>query len=106
MKIELVQIVFVMLMYLLLTSMKKKKRRQNENNKNISFLFLFFFNNLFYRKHTVDFEFQALLKRHFTRVMYFDATVMDPVDLERVKVIEKLFFKIIYLIVFVFLIIS
>lgn len=38
------------------------------------------------RKHTVDFEFQALLKRHFTRVMYFDATVMDPVDLDRVKV--------------------
>ena len=38
------------------------------------------------RKHSVDFEFQALLKRHFTRVMYFDATVMDPVDLDRVKV--------------------
>jgi len=29
-----------------------------------------------------------LLKRHFTRVMYFDATVMDPVDLDRVKVLE------------------
>jgi len=40
------------------------------------------------RKTTVDFEFQALLKRHFTRVMYFDATVMDPVDLDRVKVLE------------------
>ncbi|CAF3557373.1 unnamed protein product [Rotaria socialis] len=37
------------------------------------------------KKNTVDFEFQALLKRHFTRVKYFDATVMDPVDLERVK---------------------
>ncbi|CAF1638931.1 unnamed protein product, partial [Adineta ricciae] len=37
------------------------------------------------KKHSVDFEFQALLKRHFTRVMYFDATVMDPVDLDRVK---------------------
>jgi hypothetical protein len=37
----------------------------------------------------VDFEFQALLKRHFTRVMYFDATVMDPVDLDRVKVRKK-----------------
>ncbi len=46
---------------------------------------------LLHRKHTVDFEFQALLKRHFTRVMYFDATVMDPVDLERVKVINRLF---------------
>ncbi len=43
-------------------------------------------NYLLYRKHTVDFEFQALLKRHFTRVMYFDATVMDPTDLDRVKV--------------------
>jgi hypothetical protein len=43
-----------------------------------------------FRKHTVDFEFQALLKRHFTRVMYFDATVMDPVDLERVKVTDRL----------------
>ena len=40
-----------------------------------------------HRKKTIDFEFQALLKRHFTRVKYFDATVMDPVDLERVKVI-------------------
>jgi hypothetical protein len=40
----------------------------------------------------VDFEFQALLKRHFTRVMYFDATVMDPVDLDRVKVREKYFY--------------
>jgi len=40
------------------------------------------------RKTTVDFEFQALLKRHFTRVMYFDATVMDPVDLDRVKVLK------------------
>jgi len=29
-----------------------------------------------------------LLKRHFTRVMYFDATVMDPVDLDRVKVLK------------------
>ena len=47
--------------------------------------------NYVYRKHSVDFEFQALLKRHFTRVMYFDATVMDPVDLERVKVIIKSF---------------
>ncbi|CAF4562863.1 unnamed protein product [Rotaria sp. Silwood1] len=37
------------------------------------------------KKHSVDFEFQALLKRHFTRVKFFDATVMDPVDLERVK---------------------
>ena len=41
-------------------------------------------------KHTVDFEFQALLKRHFTRVKYFDATVMDPVDLDRVKVMTDL----------------
>ncbi|CAF0722248.1 unnamed protein product [Didymodactylos carnosus] len=38
------------------------------------------------KKRTVDFEFQALLKRHFTRVKYFDATVMDPVDLERIKI--------------------
>ena len=38
----------------------------------------------------MDFEFQALLKRHFTRVMYFDATVMDPVDLDRVKVRDAL----------------
>jgi hypothetical protein len=44
-----------------------------------------------FRKHTVDFEFQALLKRHFTRVMYFDATVMDPVDLERVKVEDRFY---------------
>ena len=43
-----------------------------------------------FRKHTVDFEFQVLLKRHFTRVKYFDATVMDPVDLDRVKVIDSL----------------
>jgi len=48
---------------------------------------------LLYRKHTVDFEFQALLKRHFTRVMYFDATVMDPVDLDRVKVIDRYYAK-------------
>jgi len=48
---------------------------------------------LLYRKHTVDFEFQALLKRHFTRVMYFDATVMDPVDLDRVKVIDRYYTK-------------
>lgn len=45
----------------------------------------------FYRKNIVDFEFQALLKRHFTRVMYFDATVMDPVDLDRVKVLYLAF---------------
>ncbi|CAF1355878.1 unnamed protein product, partial [Didymodactylos carnosus] len=38
------------------------------------------------KKQTVDFEFQALLKRHFTRVKYFDATVMDPVDLQRIKI--------------------
>ena len=44
------------------------------------------FINRLSRKHTLDFEFQALLKRHFTRVMYFDATVMDPIDLDRVKV--------------------
>jgi len=81
MKIELVQIVFMMLMYLLLISKNKNKR------------ITFFFNYFLYRKHTVDFEFQALLKRHFTRVMYFDATVMDPVDLDRVKVIDRYYAK-------------
>ena len=68
----------MMLMFSLLTSTKID-----------DYLFLFVeLSRRFCRKHTVDFEFQALLKRHFTRVMYFDATVMDPVDLDRVKVID------------------
>jgi potassium large conductance calcium-activated channel subfamily M alpha protein 1 len=33
-----------------------------------------------------DLELEGLLKRHFTKVKFFSGTVMDPWDLERVKV--------------------
>lgn len=37
-----------------------------------------------------DLELEGILKRHFTQVEYFQGSVMDANDLERVKVSIKL----------------
>ena len=42
----------------------------------------------FFRKEP-DLELEGLLKRHFTQVEFFQGTVMDANDLDRVNVSEK-----------------
>lgn len=43
------------------------------------------FVSLIYRKEP-DLELEGLLKRHYTTVEFFQGTMMNAVDLERVKV--------------------
>lgn len=36
-----------------------------------------------------DLELEGLFKRHFTTVEFFQGTIMNPIDLQRVKVKHK-----------------
>lgn len=40
-----------------------------------------------------DLELEGLLKRHYTTVAFFQGTMMNAVDLERVKVLIAVIFK-------------
>lgn len=42
----------------------------------------------YFRKEP-DLELEGLLKRHYTTVEFFQGTMMNAVDLERVKVIQE-----------------
>lgn len=60
---------------------KKKKSKKFRNKKN-------YLTRIFKRKPP-DLELEGLFKRHFTTVEFFQGTIMNPIDLQRVKVKHK-----------------
>jgi len=49
-----------------------------------------------------DLELEGLFKRHFTTVEFFQGTIMNPIDLQRVKV-NFIIFHIVFVIIELFL---
>lgn len=43
------------------------------------------------KRHVPGLELEGLFKRHFTTVEFFQGTIMNPIDLQRVKVKQKHF---------------
>lgn len=41
------------------------------------------------KRHVPGLELEGLFKRHFTTVEFFQGTIMNPIDLQRVKVKQK-----------------
>lgn len=44
------------------------------------------------KRHVPGLELEGLFKRHFTTVEFFQGTIMNPIDLQRVKV-KTFFYK-------------
>jgi len=44
------------------------------------------------KRHVPGLELEGLFKRHFTTVEFFQGTIMNPIDLQRVKV-KQIFYK-------------
>lgn len=46
-----------------------------------------------FKRKPPDLELEGLFKRHFTTVEFFQGTIMNPIDLQRVKVMHNKCFK-------------
>lgn len=52
-------------------------------------MMMLIFNMLWPCRKEPDLELEGLLKRHYTTVEFFQGTMMNAVDLERVKVLHE-----------------
>lgn len=56
--------------------MKNEKKNLDSNTND----------NQKFKRKPPDLELEGLFKRHFTTVEFFQGTIMNPIDLQRVKV--------------------
>ena len=64
---------------------------------------LYFCSIIFVCRKPPDLELEGLFKRHFTTVEFFQGSIMNPLDLQRVKVRLQRVYRYIYIYIYIYI---